>query len=106
MHLVQTFSYFLHSPSPALALKTFRCRTQAGPLHRKQRPPSEVANSREQTEQRHLMDSQDTTFDTEVIRSSEAESRLIQWLRKSFRLQYFPQGIPYSAVNRFDAIRP
>jgi len=73
MHLVQTFSYFLASASPVLALKTFRCRKQAGPLHRKQRPPSGVANSREQTEQRHLMDSQVTTFDTEVIRSPEPE---------------------------------
>ncbi len=63
MQPVQTFSDLFELPSLALTLKTLRCRKQAGPLQRKQNPPSGVANWREQTDQRHLMDSQATTFD-------------------------------------------
>jgi len=61
MHPVQTFSRVVELPD--FLLKTFRCRKQVGLLQRKQRPPSAVANSREHTEQRHLMDSEAVTFD-------------------------------------------
>jgi len=63
MHPVQTFSYVFELPSAPLMLKAFKCRTQAGPLQREQRPPPRVANWPEQTEQRHGMDSEAAMFD-------------------------------------------